>query len=311
MTSNLTLRPARDDDRPAMEQICAHTWEWGDYLPDVWDDWLADENGVMLIGELKSQAVALSKITFQTPDQVWLEGMRVHPDFRQRGIATRFLDYSLDYARAHRANVVRLATGGRNTAAHTVLSRAGMSCVGRYALWTAHPEPDVSSPPVLGPEHNAEVMAFVAESRVLRHTHHLYSAGWAWQELSAQRVSQMLSGRQIVAQWAPDGGLAALATIHFAPEDGELWIGFTDGIQGSLGAERRSPITALASAIRGLAYEAGPEGDESKRVRIMLTDLAWLRGAFGEAGYGPGDWEGELWIFEQWLGQHSGERHAE
>ncbi len=311
MTSDLTLRPAQPDDRPAMERICAHTWEWGDYLPEVWDDWLTDENGVLLIGELQSQAVALSKVTFQTPGQVWLEGMRVHPDFRQRGIATKFLDYSLDYARTRSARVVRLATGGRNTAAHTILARAGMSCVGKYILWAADPLPRAGTPPILSPQHEVKVKAFLDESRALRHTQHLYSIDWAWQELSAQRVAQMLSNGQIVAQWAPDGGLAALATTHFDTADKVLWVGFADGIHDEIAADQPSALTALASAIRGLADMITADGADVEKVRIMLADLTWLREAFRAAGYGPGDWDGELWIYERRFGHQPEDHHVE
>ena len=87
----ISIRPARPEDRPAIERICAHTWEWGDYIPEVWDDWLAEGDrgeGHALVGEVEGFVVALSKVTLQTPDQVWLEGMRVDPDCRQRhGVA--------------------------------------------------------------------------------------------------------------------------------------------------------------------------------------------------------------------------------
>ena len=46
MSSALIIRPARPEDRPAVERICAHTWEWGDYIPEVWEEWLADKRGV-------------------------------------------------------------------------------------------------------------------------------------------------------------------------------------------------------------------------------------------------------------------------
>jgi GNAT superfamily N-acetyltransferase len=226
----LTIRPAQPDDRPAMERICAHTWEWGDYVPDVWDDWLAGEAGSRaedrsmagpaIVGEMAGQVVALSKITFLTPGQVWLEGMHVDPEFRHRGIAGHFLDYSLAYARDHGARVVRTGTGGNNTAVHTLMARAGMERIGTYL--------------------------------------------------------------------AADGRVAALATVHLEPGDKRMWVGFADG-----------PVPAvveLAMAIRAHAARIGAED-----VSTMLPDLPWLRDAFGTAGYGQGDWEGELWIFERFL----------
>jgi GNAT superfamily N-acetyltransferase len=290
-----------------MERICTKTWEWGDYIPEVWDDWLADENGVLLIGELDDQAVGLSRITFQTPGQVWLEGMRVHPDFRQQGIAARFLDYSLDYARTHKARVVRLGTDRDNAPAHTVVARAGMECVGRYVLWVAEPLPEASPPPVLTPQHEAAARTFLEQSRVWHHTHYLYNANWAWQELSGCRIQQMLSSGQMVVQWASDGKLAALAIIHSDAEDGGLWIGFADGIHGEQESEQPSPITTLASAVRGLAAKIVSKGAEAEQVRIMLTDLDWLQEAFRNAGYGPGKRERELCIFERRFGHHLGD----
>lgn len=311
MDLDLTLRPARPDDRPAMERICAHTWDWGDYVPEVWDDWLADENGLVLIGELEGQAVAMHKITFHTPHQVWLEGMRVHPDFRHRGIGGMFMTHSLEYARARKARVVRLGTGSRNEAAQTIMSRAGMRLVGRYVLWMADPLPDTSPPSTLEPQHLAQVQAFLKESRVLAHTNHLYNASWAWQELSAKRVTQMLSNGQMVAHWASDGRLAALAIVQIDRDGNVLWIGFSDGIHAEQAGDQPSSLAALATAIRGLAAQVEPQGAGAGKVQIMLADIPWLQDAYRHAGYVPGEWDGELCIFERRLTHQPGDGGAE
>ena len=74
MASDLTIRPARASDRPAMECVCAHTFDWGDYIPEVWDDWLADKQGTVIVGEVGERMVALSRITFQATGQVYIGG---------------------------------------------------------------------------------------------------------------------------------------------------------------------------------------------------------------------------------------------
>lgn len=287
-----------------MERICANTWEWGDYIPEVWDDWLAanspSEGGVVLVGELDGQVVALSRIAFETPGQVWLEGMRVDPDYRRQGIAGRFLDYSLAYAREQGARVVRLGTGHHNAPVHTIVAHAGMEHVGAYVLWISDPLPVglLSSQPqriFLGPDHVDQVQAFLAASPVLAHTRGLYSADWAWQELSARRVTQFLEGGQMAARFAPDGQVLALATVHFDPGDDRMWVGFADG--------EPSAVSDLATDIRVYAAERG-----AQQAGIMLPDLDWLRNAFRAAGYGPGEWEGELWIFERLLSLKDGDK---
>jgi hypothetical protein len=98
-------------------------------------------------------------------------------------------------------------------------------------------------------------------------------------------VAQFLRDGQVVAQAAPDGRLAALAAVQFADEDRHLWVTFVDG--------EAPAVTALAEAFRVHAAQLGAE-----RVEAMLPDLAWLRAAFQAAGYGQGDWTGELFVFE-------------
>ena len=299
MAGELTIRPARPDDRLAVERICAQTWDWGDYVPEVWDDWLTDERGVLLVGELGAtgeRVVALSKITFHSPDQVWLQGMRVDPGYRRRGIAGRFLDYGIAHARKHGARVVRLGTGGHNTPVHNMVARAGMVRVGNYVLWIAEPLPDGSLPTFLTPDDAPRAQAFLKSSPLLAYTRVLYSFDWVWQELSAERVTHFLAAGQVVAQFSPAGGLAALALIRFDPDDETLWVGFADG--------HPPAVTVLAMAIRAHAAQVG-----AQKAWVMLPDVAWLRESFRAAGYDFGDWDGELWIFERWLAQNSEDDH--
>jgi len=291
----VVIRPAQPEDRSAVERVCAHTWEWGDYVPEVWDDWLAEGGrgaGQPLVGEADGFVVALSKVTLQTPDQVWLEGMRVDPDYRQRGIAGQFLEYSLAYAHELAARVVRLGTSYHNVAVHKMVSRAGMHQVGSYGLRQAEPLPGGPEGLFLTSEHWDQVQAFLVGDPVMASGGGLYSVDWAWQALSTERLTQFLAQGQVVAQLGPDGSLVALATVHPNPEEGEMWVGFASG--------QPAAVASLATTIRSYTSQLG-----LGTVRVMVPDLNWLRDAFHTAGYGCGDWEGELWIFERRLADRS------
>jgi len=279
-----------------MERICAHTWDWGDYIPEVWEDWLAEEQGIILVGELQGQVVALNHVSFQECGQVWLEAMRVDPGYRRRGIAGRFLDHSVAYAREQGARVVRLGTSGTNTAIHIMTARASMDRVGAYVLRTAEALACGAELTFLTPKNAACVEAYLADSPVLAHTRGLYSADWSWQELSVERVTRFLDAGQVAGLFTLDGDLRALTTIHAVAEDKKVWIGFADG--------QPEAVTDLVSRIRGHAAQMGAE-----RVDVMLPDVPWLCHAFQAAGFGVGDWDGELWIFERWLNQSDGDGH--
>jgi GNAT superfamily N-acetyltransferase len=288
MNDELLIRPARPEDRPAMEHICEHTWDHGDYIPQVWDEWLADEQGALIVGELGAPGgpvVALSKITFQRDAQVWLEGMRVDPEYRERGIASRFLEYALRYARSHGAHAVRLATGDYNTAVHHMAEHHGMEHVGNYAVWGADPLPGGPEPSFLGPKDRPQVEAFLGSSEVLSYSHGLYALSWAAEALSAARITELLDAGQITAARSADGQIAALIIVSTREERDELWIGFADG--------EHEALTRLARAVRAYAAQV-----DAERVRVMIPHLDWPCEVFRAAGFGPGEWEGELRIYQ-------------
>lgn len=290
MVEDLCIRPARPEDRAAMERICAHTWDSGDYIQEIWDDWLAGEDGLLLVAELGGQVVSLNKVTIQPAGQIWLEGMRVDPEYRGRGIASRCLDWNLAFARERGARVVRLATGSHNTAVHLMTARVGMDHVGTYILRTAEPLPGGLRPAIPGTEMAGPVAALLENGPVLAKTRCLYSADWAWQELSARRLVELLDSGQVVARVDGSGNLAAVVTMHHHAGDDEMWIGVAEG--------QPQAVADLAMAIRAEAAAVGVA-----RVRIMLPELPWLREAFQTAGFGPGDWDGEMWLMERFLGE--------
>ena len=299
MDEALIIRPARPDDREAMERICAHTWDWGDYIPEVWDEWLADEDKLMLVAELAGQVVALGQVAFQPAGQAWFEAMRVDPNYRQQGIARQFIERKMEESRKRGAHVVRLGTGGNNVPVHRLMARIGMEQVGAYVLRVAAAEgtagaegmAGVESPQILGPGQRQEVLTFLRQSRVLAHTGGLFSVGWAWQELLDEALDRFLAAGQVLARLAADGSPEALALVSHEAGDERLWIALADAVPGQEGA-----LVALIEGIRAYAGQVG-----AKDAAAMLPALDWLREAFGQAGYGPGDWEGELWIFEKTL----------
>jgi GNAT superfamily N-acetyltransferase len=242
MAEELVVRPARPDDRAPVEQVCAHTWEWGDYIPEVWDEWLADRDAVMLVGEIRGRVVAVGRVAFLPYGQAWFEAMRVDPDYRQRGIARQFLQHKLDLARARGNRLARLATSASNTPVHRMMASAGMACIGAYIQWTA--EPSDQGPPItsLSPEQAGPVHGFLEASPVLVHTRGLYSVDWTWQELSRQRAADLLLAGQMAALPGPGGSLQALAVLQYTPDDDRLWVGYADG--------EPTAVTHLARGIR-------------------------------------------------------------
>lgn len=56
---SLAIRRARLADHAAMLHITRTVWEGHDYVPFVWDRWLRDPNGAVLVADRDGRAVGL------------------------------------------------------------------------------------------------------------------------------------------------------------------------------------------------------------------------------------------------------------
>src|SRR5512136_867221 len=80
----LIVRPMTMADKPAVLKISSRIWEGNDYVPLFFDRWV--EEGGFWAAELRGRLVGYGKATQLSPGEWWLEGLRVDPDCRKRGI---------------------------------------------------------------------------------------------------------------------------------------------------------------------------------------------------------------------------------
>src|SRR6266516_3832544 len=85
------VRPARPEDREAVLAFCQQTWEWGDYIEYVWDEWLNNPQGKLFVAIKGSRPVGVANMRMLNKTEAWFEGMRVDPTYRQHGIASALL----------------------------------------------------------------------------------------------------------------------------------------------------------------------------------------------------------------------------
>ncbi|MFA4646083.1 GNAT family N-acetyltransferase [Pyrococcus kukulkanii] len=100
----MLVRKATPRDRPFVEETARLTWNGEDYLARVFEKWLKDEHFYVL--ELNGRVIGTAKLTF-LPERVgWLEGLRVHPNYRGRGYGRELHNFMLELGE-------KLATEGK------------------------------------------------------------------------------------------------------------------------------------------------------------------------------------------------------
>lgn len=89
------IRRVREGDRGFVLGYCRDTFGWGDYIDSVWDDWQSDGEFLAcedraLVSSSSTGPIGVCHVHL-SPGQAWIEGIRVHPQYRRRGIATRLV----------------------------------------------------------------------------------------------------------------------------------------------------------------------------------------------------------------------------
>jgi N-acetylglutamate synthase-like GNAT family acetyltransferase len=255
--NRLTFRPARLEDKPRVIEITANTWgDGGDYIPQVWERWLADSQGELTVAEVDGAVVALAKLTWVGDGQWWMEGLRVHPDWRLRGIGQAMNTYQVALAKKLGGRVVRYATGIRNDGSHRIAERAGFHVLTRFVERVA----DKLDEPVAGLETldsaNLDALWTMAQdSDLLRSTNHVCVYAWRAFELTREWLAEHLKAGEIIGVRDVTGRVAAWCMTEIDPEWDRLGVMPIDGTSEGMATLARS-LRAHAAVLGKVMVEA-------------------------------------------------------
>jgi GNAT superfamily N-acetyltransferase len=285
--SEIIIRSARAEDREAVLAFCAHTWEWGDYIEHVWESWLSDPSGLLLVAVYDGRPVGIVHTRMVSETDAWQEGMRVDPAYRQQGIARRLSLEAGAEAMRRGATSVRLMTEATNTASIYMVEQAQFRRVGAFAVHTAGPltsipphnagldEPVLATPVDLG-----EIITYLDASNIFPLVGGLYYEDFVGYRISDTLLAEKIQAGQVylLRRWDRLDGLA-IVPLREDRRGKHLFIGYIDGTTAEA-------IGLIAYALRRKIAELGLE-----QVGAAVPDLIMVRDAFTGAEY---EWDGHI-----------------
>jgi len=275
----MNIRPARSEDKARIAAFTIDTFSWGDYVADVFDAWMEDPDGQVLVAATENdEAIGIARVYLLSGSEAWAQAARVHPDHRRLGIAGRLTRAAETWAAERGALVIRLLTDDWNEPAQRQVEKSGYRLVARWAMVQKSVGSSVPTHPGNGgrrapaeerlrPASRHEVEpAFLAWSSgdLITAGHGLFPAiGWMWRQMTLDDVANAARSRTL---WeCPAGWL--IGNVH---ED-MFWVPWV--VTGPEDAYR------LLKAAIDLAEEQGAE-----RLRLLIPQTDWLLRAVRRAG---------------------------
>ncbi len=214
----VVCRPALQKDTEQVIELCSHIWEGDDYIPLVWDEWMADPEGLLGVAELRGRVVGIFKLTKYQENEWWMAGLRVHPDFQGTGVASHIHTYVVETWRRMGSGIVRLATASYNVKVHHMCEQGGFKRIAEFIPYRA---PALKSEDKSFTKVNlgeaAKVLEYISESPTHKLSAGLINQVWVYGYPQLRQVQKAIGVSN--AWWWRDG--SGFISIFEDEEDGE------------------------------------------------------------------------------------------
>ena len=283
-SDKVKIRRAIAADKAPILEICKNIWNGHDYLPGVWDDWLADKDSRLIVATVKGRTVGVAHASVQTPDVAWLEGVRVHEQYRGLGIAGMLNKALVGWARRRRARVARLCTGSSNIASKKHLEKIGLPLLQTFQRLDSTRGLHVKPAGVTRPRGSTKALWEWLNARPeFADNRAMYSDGWTWYPLTAQVIRKHVAhGRVLIS--SRNGQPSALCIL--LDEDKVLTMGFVAGVPRDVGK--------LIRMFRFLMFRK-----KCGKLRILLPSKSRLVPALQRSGF---EKVAKILVYQKFLG---------
>jgi GNAT superfamily N-acetyltransferase len=123
------------EDRDEVLSFCVGTFDWGDYIDEVYDVWLNGSDSLLLVAEAEGKPVGILHARLMNHGRAWLEGLRVRPSHRRMGVGRALTEEAFEVLRRTGHRSVRLLIESNNEASKALALGQGFAEETRWAFY--------------------------------------------------------------------------------------------------------------------------------------------------------------------------------
>jgi len=281
----LKFRHAKQSDKNNVLKFCTNTFEWGDYIEEVWDDWYSNPNGYLTVAEEEgSGVIAALSHAYVCPNRkrVWLEGVRVNPNFRRRSIGTELIKRMVQYGKEQGAKEAAGLVSVKNLASQAMMEKNGFVVTSRWTYCyisttasTVFQKPDTGQARIATSKDREIIGNYLKQSQIFRAAAENYEHLWRWYrlDLSSDILQNLIENRKIIIMTPHNHSIIEGVAIINKNCNNMLRIGYIDAFD-------ILTLRRLIAFVINLAYsELGEK--KSETIQMFITHTPFLQSAMG------------------------------
>jgi len=249
----MKIRPALSDDKPRVLEFCKDTFSWGDYVADVWDRWKS--KGRLFVTEVDDKVVGVYNLDV-SEKQGWIEGMRVHPKYRRKGLGKNMLLHAESISQN---KIIRLVIESENKPSIRLAQSMGYSLEEKWQLYSM-PAEETSS----GVNMANDILQ--VKDLICSVT---YADSWKWIPLDDEELQKLIDEKRMIISVVNGVTLAVGIWNRYVDFPKVLQIGYLNGTNDGM--------IQILRYVQNKAFELNCE-----RVQIFVHEKTPLVASFLE-----------------------------
>jgi GNAT superfamily N-acetyltransferase len=214
-TTTTKFRIATDHDKDYVLDFCKNTFSWGDYIDRVWDIWITEPKSIFLVAVNVNEnniekPIAISHGILIPEKIIWIEGIRVDPEYRSHKLATNMSLHILDYARKNGALHSSAIVSISNEKSKGLMEKLGFKVISTWSYLSIKPiilqelnnnnfiTDNSSSIKVANLEEYQSVLNYLNQSNIFKASGKKFVNSWRWYDLTEDILRMMINNKQVI-----------------------------------------------------------------------------------------------------------------
>lgn len=212
----MRIRKATKSDKKPILDFCQSPYSGIDYIANVWDFWL--QNGTFLAMEYRGKPVGVCHASF-SKNQVWIEGLRINPKFRQKGYGRSLVLRAEQIAKRKHHKISRMIISNGNKKSIRLAKSLGYSVEEKWYLYNLKPKRKQSG--VAASPNPKQIEGLVGSGT--------YSESWKWFAIDKYSITRLVKKGRILVFAKNKKTLAVGIWNDSGIENDVLQVGYLNG----------------------------------------------------------------------------------